>query len=162
MREEIFRQIADDLLIIPSIIGKSINDVLLKNIFSAIKEDITPPLFAIMKILNDHGEARISEVADWLRIPRSQMTHLVDKLYNMKYVERETDAADRRGIKIRLTGTGKRAFLTWVKTVRSSAREILCFLTDEELQDLADSLIKLRDIIVKITQNHYEYDSEKT
>jgi DNA-binding MarR family transcriptional regulator len=159
MREDKIRQISDDLLIIPPIIGKSINNILLKSVFAAIKDDISPPHFAIMKVLNDNGGAHMSEVADWLQFPRSQMTHMADKLEKLGYVARLDDPADRRSIKIELTESGKRVFQEWVQTVRCGTGAILNYLTDEELNDLADSLSKLRDIIIKIVRNHYQYET---
>jgi len=155
MREENIHQITDDLLIIPPVIGKSISNILLKDVFPAIKEDISAPHFGIMKILHDSGEMHISEVADSLQIPRPQMTHMVDKLEELGYVQRETDITDRRSIKIKLTVSGKHVFQEWVQTVRGGTKDILDFLSDDELKDLADSLAKLRDIVIKIYRNHY-------
>ena len=162
MREDTIRQISDDLLLIPPIIGKSINNILLKSVFAAIKDDISPPHFAIMKVLNDSGGAHMSEVADWLQFPRSQMTHMVDKLEKLGYVARLDDLTDRRSIKIELTENGKQVFQEWVQTVRCGTGAILNYLTDEELKDLADSLAKLRDIIIKIVRNHYRYENGQT
>ena len=159
MREDTIRQISDDLLVIPPIIGKSINHILLKSVFSAIKEDISPPHFAIMKVLNNTNGAHMSEVADWLQFPRSQMTHMVDKLEKLGYVSRQADLIDRRSIKIGLTDAGKHIFQDWVQTVRCGTGAMLNYLTDEELNDLADSLAKLKGIIIKIVRNHYQYEN---
>jgi DNA-binding MarR family transcriptional regulator len=155
MREETIYQISDDLLIIPPVIGKSVTNMLWKNVFSAIKEDISAPHFGIMKILNDSGEMHISQVADALQIPRPQMTLMVDRLEELGYVQRETDASDRRSIIIKLTRKGKNTFHDWAQTVREGTNAMLDFLSDDELKDFADSLAKLRDLVIKIYRNHY-------
>ncbi|MDD5190088.1 MAG: MarR family transcriptional regulator [Dehalococcoidales bacterium] len=160
-REEKIRQISDDLLLIPPVIGKSINNILLKNVFAAIKEDITPPHFGIMKILNDAGDMHISKVADWLQVPRSQMTHMVDKLENLGYICRENDTEDRRSIKIRLTEKGKQVFQEWIQTVHEGTRQFIDCLSDAEIEELAGSLASLRDIIIKIVTNHYQFEKGK-
>ena len=154
MREETIHQISDDLLIIPPEIGKSITNIFSKNVLSAIKEGISTPHFGIMKVLNDAGEMHVSGVADSLQIPRPQMTHMVDKLEELGYIQRETDKSDRRSIKISLTDNGKRVFQEWVQTVREGTRSILDFLSDEELKDLAGSLAKLRELVIRINRNH--------
>jgi DNA-binding MarR family transcriptional regulator len=78
------------------------------------------------------------------------MTHLIDKLVDLNIVERKLDIADRRTINITLTGQG-RAFLEEHKDrlVRTTM-ETMSSLTDEELEDLANTLRKLRDILSKL------------
>ncbi len=159
MRKEKIHQISDDLLVIPTIIGRGVNQILMKSVFSAIEEDITPPHFGIMKMLYDRGERPISVVADWLQIPCSRMTHMVDKLENMGYVSRKIDTADRRSIKIKLTPAGKSVFREWVETVHQGTTTILNDLSDAEINALADSLATLRSIVVDIVYNHYREEN---
>jgi len=78
------------------------------------------------------------------------MTHLIDKLADLNMIERKTDVADRRTINVTLTGEG-RAFLEEHKNrLVHTAMETMSRLTDEEIQDLANTLKKLRDMLSKL------------
>lgn len=159
VREDKIRQISDNLLLLPPIIGKNFSDILAKSIISIVKDDISVAHFGIMKILANSKEAHISEVADLLQIPRSQMTHMVDKLEKLKYVCRQMDTSDRRAIKIMLTDSGKHMFQVWVQNTEEIITLFINTLSDEEIDDLAESLGKLRDVIIKILRNHAQYET---
>jgi len=154
-REEHILNITNAVLVIPRIVGKNIGNILLNDVFSAIKEDIWPQHFSIVKILVDGGPATISSIADWLRIPRSQMTHMVDKLVKMGYVRREDNASDRRSVKISVTPQGRAAYEEWLQAIRERMKTIIGCLTDAEIRDMADSLVKLRDITIKLVENRH-------
>jgi len=161
-RKNALRQISDDLLSISPTLGKSVNNLLMNTMISTIQKRLSPSHFAIMKILYEAGEARISVVAYWLLIPRSQMTHMVDKLVNLGFVERKNDTVDRRVIKINLTDKGNQIYLEWVHKAVDEGEKAFNDLTDGELKDLADSLSKFRQDIVKILGKYQTNISEIT
>ena len=78
------------------------------------------------------------------------MTQLVDKLVDMNIVERETDRADRRTYNITLTESGRNIFKEHKDKIMTAVRETMSSLTDEELEDLSNTLRKLRDILSKL------------
>jgi hypothetical protein len=52
------------------------------------------------------------------------------------------------------------ALTSYFNMVRKMGKRLLLmiviFLSDEELRDLADSLVKIRDLVIKIYRNHYD------
>lgn len=100
---------------------------------------------AIMRVLFEN-KLPISGIAEQLLIPRPQMTHLIDHLVKMGIVERQPDDEDRRVINIVLTDTGKEVLNHCKKLVRENMRKKLSALTEDELEKLATSLEKLREI----------------
>jgi len=150
MRSEILESITEDLLSIPPLIFRGIRRKLLKTALANSDVDITPLQFEIMKLLEEVGTLHIAEIGEKLQIARPQMTHLIDKLEDLGMVERQIGTADRRTINIVLTGQGKNTLKEHGSRIRNAIRETLSCLTDEELEDLSDSLRKTRDVLSKL------------
>jgi DNA-binding MarR family transcriptional regulator len=149
-REEILEKIATDLLSIPSLLFRQIRRKLVKTALAGIDVDITPLHFEILGLLEKEGKLHVAEIGEKLHIAKAQMTHLIDKLADFNMIERKTDMADRRTINVTLTSRG-RAFLEGrKKRLVRSAMDTMSGLTDEEVEDLANTLKKLRDILSKL------------
>jgi DNA-binding MarR family transcriptional regulator len=150
MRSEILDRVVADLLSVPALIFRGVRRELLKAALDDIGVDISPLHFEIMKLLGEAGTLHTCEIGERLRIARAQMTHLVDKLVDLGIVEREMDTVDRRMTKIVLTGKGEAILKERDSDIRNATKEVLSCLTDEELEDLSDSLRKIRDILSKL------------
>jgi DNA-binding MarR family transcriptional regulator len=150
MKNSLLDSVTEDLFSTLPLIGRSIRRKLLKTALTSIKEDIEPPHFEIMKLLEEAGMLHVAEIGERLQIARPQMTHLIDKLVDLHIVERQTGTADRRMINITLTSKGKTILEEQDSHIKNATREMLSCLTDEELRDLSTSLRKLRDIFSKL------------
>jgi DNA-binding MarR family transcriptional regulator len=150
MRSDVLEKVAADLLSIPPLIFRGVRRKLLKIALVDIDVDISPLHFEIMKLLHESGTLHVAEIGERLRIARAQMTHLIDKLVDLNIVERQMDTADRRITNIVLTAKGGAILEERDSDIRNAVKEILSCLTDEELEDLLDSLRKLRDILSKL------------
>jgi len=150
MKNGILNIVAEDLFSTLPLIGRSIRKKLLKTALTSFKEDIAPPHFEIMKLLEEAGTLHVAEIGERLQIARPQMTHLIDKLVDLDIVERQTGTEDRRIINIMLTNKGKTILKEHDSDIRNATRETLSCLKDEELQDLSASLRKLREIFSKL------------
>ena len=150
MPEDIVVSISDDLLSIPPLIFRSLRRKLLRTALAKIDLDISPLHFEIMKLLEESGTLHAAEIGERLQIARAQMTHLIDKLVELDIVERQNGTSDRRTVNITLTDTGKTTIAKQDKDIRNVIREALDSLTGKELEELSTSLMKLRDILVKI------------
>ena len=150
MREVILEKVAIDLLSIPPLIFREIRGKLMKTTLADINVDITPLHFEILRLLEKEGKLHAAEIGEKLHVAKAQMTHLIDKLSALNMVERKTDIVDRRTVNITLTDQG-RVFLEEHKSrLVRTAMETMSRLTDEELEDLADTLKKLRDVLSKL------------
>jgi len=150
LREDILEKVAIDLLSIPPLIFREIRRKLVKTALADIDVDITPLHFEILRLLEKEGKLHVAQIGEKLHVAKAQMTHLIDKLAALNMIERKTDIADRRTINITLTGQG-RAFLEEHKNrLVHTAMETMSGLTDEELEDLANTLNKLRDLLSKL------------
>jgi DNA-binding MarR family transcriptional regulator len=71
------------------------------------------------------------------------MTNRVDRLANRGFVERSPDPSDRRGVLVRLTGSGKRTVDGAFETLLASERDLLSDLPAEHRAQLAALLKQL-------------------
>ena len=150
MRSKIIDSVADDLLSIPPIVFRAVRKKLLRTALINMDVDISPVHIGIMKQLYDAGTLHVAEIGKRLQIARPQMTHLIDKLANLGIVERHPDTTDRRMVNIVLTDKGKTTLEEHDKSIRKAMRDTLSGFTDKELDDLSDSLRKLRDLLSKL------------
>lgn len=150
MEKEILDSVAYDLFTTLPLIHRNIRNKLIKNVITNFKEDIAPPHFEIMKLLEETGTMHVAEIGEKLQIARPQMTHLIDRLVELDIVERETNEEDRRMLNIRLKDKGKSIIKARDKQVINATREALSGLTDDELKQLSMSLNNIKDVFSKL------------
>jgi DNA-binding MarR family transcriptional regulator len=78
------------------------------------------------------------------------MTQLIEKLVDLGIVERQPHTNDRRITNISLTQQGISLLEEHKHIVEEAIREIMSFLSDDELAELSDSLRKLWSILGKL------------
>ena len=150
MNNRILDTVAEDLFSIMPLIGRSIRRKLLKTALTSFKEDIAPPHFEIMKLLEETEVLHVAEIGERLQIARPQMTHLIDRLVELNLVERQTNTNDRRMLNIMLTNKGTMILKEHERHIKNATREALSCLTEEELSELSAALRKLRVIFTKL------------
>ena len=150
MNNDILERVTEDLLSIPPIIFRIVRNKLIKTTLTDIGIDITPHQFEIIRLLMEEERLHVAEIGQRLQIAKAQMTQLIDKLVDLNIVERKPDLTDRRIINIMLTSQGRTLLEEHKNSVTSAVSETMSFLNDEELEDLSDSLRKLRDILFKL------------
>lgn len=150
MEKKILDSVAYDLFTTLPLIHRSIRYKLIKTVVTSFKEDIAPPHFEIMKLLEEAGTLHVAEIGERLQIARPQMTHLIDRLVELDIVERETNEEDRRMLNIRLKDKGKSIIKARDKQVINATREALSGLTDDELKALSVSLNNIKEIFTKL------------
>ena len=70
--------------------------------------DIAPSHARALRVLTQHGDIRLSELSDYLRIAPRTATEVVDALQERGLVQRHADPDDRRATLVSLTDEGKR------------------------------------------------------
>jgi DNA-binding MarR family transcriptional regulator len=103
----------------------------------------------IMAMLNDNS-VPISEIARAFFIPKPQMTYLIDRMVEAGLVERTHNSRDRRITLLVLTPKGKTTFRQCDSYIKNNVRGMLSSLSLEQLTDLLESLIKLKEIGPKL------------
>ena len=126
---------------------------LLKHKDKAETTPIMSPKSRALMILTKCGALSISEVGKKLYISKPNMTSLVDSLIEEGFVTRIDDKNDRRIIHIKITENGKKE----AKELFNNAKEIikgnLAQLDEKDLEDLHESIIKIKNIFSKLKGN---------
>jgi DNA-binding MarR family transcriptional regulator len=150
MKEDILERTATNLLAVSPLIFRGVRRKLLKKALDGINMDISPLHFEIMRLVNDEGTLKITEIGERLQLARAQMTHLIDRLSEAGMVAKQADSADRRVTNIVITPEGSAFLEKHGGNIREATKDFLSGLTDEELGDLSASLEKLRDILARL------------
>lgn len=107
--------------------------------------DITPAQLRALRVLKHHGQLRLSELSDHLRIAARSTTEVVDALESRGLVRRRPDPGDRRATLVDLTEHGE-SVLDAIRAARGSETERLFGrLSQTDQAHLARILRKLRN-----------------
>jgi DNA-binding MarR family transcriptional regulator len=149
MRDPMSR-VALDLLSIPPLIFRLIRRKLVIDTLAESDPNFKLLHFEILKVLKDEGTMHVAKIGEKLIIAKAQMTHLIDKLVELGFIEREICPADRRTMNIFLTKKGEKFLEEQDALILNAVREIMATLSDEELEALSGSLRRLRDTLFKM------------
>lgn len=114
-----------------------------------VSPGITPGLFFILTILKNEQVISMSEIGKKLMIPKPNVTIFVDKLIELKYVERNKVQKDRRMIVIKLTKKGNDFINKTNKDLKKLMQKKLNILSNEDIILLSQSLEQTKNIILK-------------
>jgi DNA-binding MarR family transcriptional regulator len=92
----------------------------------------------------------MSELGKRMYLSKPYMTMLVDQLITDGHVQRIPDTRDRRVINIAITDEGRRHLKQAASRYKENVKNILSDLDRQDLEDLCQSLEKLRNIISRI------------
>jgi DNA-binding MarR family transcriptional regulator len=92
---------------------------------------------SVLRTLRDEGPARISDLAAGERVAQPSMTTLVNRLERQGMVERSTDPADLRAVRVSITDAGREALATAVAEIEARLATQLGRLSGEDREALA-------------------------
>jgi len=105
---------------------------------------------AIMRVLQDHGQATSSEIAESTYISKAQMTHSTGKLIRMGLIESHRDDRDKRKINLQLTTEGCHTLPRVHQVVVGLLKERLSGLPPDEVEKLGRSLEEAAILFMKL------------
>jgi MarR family transcriptional regulator, organic hydroperoxide resistance regulator len=103
-------------------------------------------IFALLQA-DRNGEIIMSQIADYINIPMSTATGLIERLVKKGYIERLRSESDRRIVTIRLTDAGKKLTNDLKDTVKGYIQLIYDCLSNEERDLLFGIITKVTNII---------------
>ncbi|MDK2918392.1 MAG: hypothetical protein PWQ37_1125 [Candidatus Petromonas sp.] len=114
------------------------------------ENDLSPSHLQILFFLDDVGRVPISEIGKGLNISKPNMTPLIKKLINKKFVEKIRDQEDRRYVHVDITPIGKKFIDEHKLLISQRLKDKLSILNQKDLQKLSKSLDELKEIISKL------------
>ena len=106
-----------------------------------LTKDISKRDFSLVTYLGKTGPQIMSDIAEYLNIPMSTATSVVDKLVEKDYLERFYSPEDRRIIRVKLSKNGQAIFDLLKEKLHHFGRVILSNFSQEK----QEQFIKLLD-----------------
>lgn len=103
-----------------------------------------------LETLKSCGAISMTEMARSLRIPKQQVTKLVDALTMHQFVERVHNEGDRRMIELRLTPAAISYMNDYYLKNKAFIHTLELQLTKAEIRQLNDAVIVLSEILSKL------------
>ncbi|MBL8485637.1 MAG: MarR family transcriptional regulator [Rhodocyclaceae bacterium] len=104
---------------------------------------VTPAIFSVMEVLRANPGITQSKLAATVRLDRSSVVPMLDKLEKRGIVARRASTTDRRHNHLYLTEAGERLLGQAVKRVRAHDKRMSAALSPEERETLIGLLGKL-------------------
>ena len=124
---------------------------LVKPFRDTLDNEMSLETYYCLETLRACGTATMSELAHQMKVPKQQMTKLVDRLSQSRFVERVQGTDDRRVTWIRLT-PGAVSYLDEYHLKNTAFIQMLEEkLTQDELERLNDAVEALEEILPKLT-----------
>jgi DNA-binding MarR family transcriptional regulator len=110
----------------------------------------SPSQMRAMAAFHEDREYRMGELSKIAQVTMPFMTEMVDGLVRDGILERVRDAADRRVVKVKLSGHGRNIHKQFVKTRAREMESIFAKLDSRDQAELLKSLQKMSEIFKKI------------
>lgn len=125
---------------------------LVERMFADLKEppnglDLDRAAYVLLGRIAGEGPARLSTLADDVRLDLSTISRQVAALEAAGLVTRATDSSDRRAWLIKATDAGYQTFVRNREVWLATMRDLLADWTDEERAEFARLFIRLNDAI---------------
>lgn len=110
---------------------------------------LTPPQIFTLIYLNKMTELRMTDVARYLSVTTAAATGIADRLVKADYVSRVYDPADRRIIRVRLTGKGQELVKKLLVHKVARIKEVFSKLSAKDREDYLRVLTRVKDILAQ-------------
>ena len=124
---------------------------LVKPFRDTLDNEMSLETYYCLETLRACGTATMSELAHQMKVPKQQMTKLVDRLSQRRFVERVQGTDDRRVTWIRLTPGAVSDLDEYYLKNTAFIQMLEEKLTQDELERLNDAVEALEEILPKLT-----------
>lgn len=115
-----------------------------------LNKEMSLETYYCLETIKLHDSVTMTELSQYLKVPKQQVTKLVDKLSQYQFIERIYEEKDRRMIRIRLTNAAvsyiDEYYLKNTKFIENMEEK----LTKEELEQLNRAMATLRELLPKL------------
>ncbi len=107
----------------------------------------TPGQLTLLRVLAEHKQCSMQELADYLVVTPSTVTAMVKRLLASGYIERSRDDVDWRTVWVKPTQRGQQVITTYDNAQLASLHHRLAQLNEDERKHIASALPALRHLI---------------
>lgn len=123
------------------------NSRLVRPFKETLNKEMSLETYYCLETVRRCGSVTMTELAGYLKIPKQQVTKLVDKLINCQFVERFFDPGDRRLIRIRLSKSAEDYLEQYYMKNKEFIQGLETTLTETQLQELNQAVRTLLRIL---------------
>jgi len=116
--------------------------------------DFTLSEIKALSAFRGNKDYTMGELSKNAQVTMPSMTEMIDKLENHGIAERYRESNDRRIVKVRLTPKGRKLRKEFMQKRLKDMKEIFSKLSENELNDLINSLKQARHILEKVEITH--------
>lgn len=120
-----------------------------RNTADLFKVKVTLPQLLVLQFLSEQQEARMTDLAHFLRVSTAAVTGLVDRLVRSGHILRVFDQDDRRIIRIRLTAKGSELMRKINQQRRDMVIHVFGKITESERQDYLRILTRIHKVLTE-------------
>ena len=110
---------------------------------------------ALIFLITRGGTLTPGQLARIMLRSNYSITKLIDGLEKDRLVKRYPDGRDRRSIKVKVTSEGLNYVTSSLRNVAEAERELKSWLDDDERENLAATIRKLRDRLIEKVSERY-------
>lgn len=115
-----------------------------------LKDGISLEMYYCIQLLKEIGTPiTMSEIAKITKMPKQQMTKMVNKLIEHNFVNRVTDESDRRIIRLELTEKAEEYINCFIENDAIYFNDFFDSLTEEETDEFFGALDVMHNILIK-------------
>lgn len=123
---------------------------LVKPFKDTLNKEMSLETYYCLETLRVCGAVTMTELAQNLKVPKQQVTKLIDNLSEHDFVARVQDKNDRRAIRLRLTSRAIAYLSTYYQKNTAFIHSLEESLTEEELFQLNKSVEVLGELLPKL------------
>lgn len=117
-----------------------------------LNEEISLEMYYCIQTLQWVGEPMsMTELTQFMRMPKQQMTKLVSRLVESGFVRRTYDAADRRVIRLSVTDKAEEYIAKYLTEDAGYFRKLMEAMTEEDLGEFRGAVETLIRVLAKET-----------
>lgn len=121
--------------------------------------NVTRSQILVMKVLNQCGEMKVSDISRELDLSNSTVSGIIDRLVEKKIVQRKRSDEDRRIVMISLADEYRQPVKKGLNAFSQKMRKVLSTITEEDFDSIIRGLEKLEKILEE-SQVHGEKEDE--
>lgn len=115
-----------------------------------LHKEMSLETYYCLETLRDSGKMTMTELARQLKIPKQQVTKLVDNLSEHNFIERIHSTEDRRSVWIRLTPHAVEYLDTYYMKNQTFLHALEEQLTEEELRRLNEAVVVIGGLLSRL------------
>lgn len=114
-----------------------------------LDEGVSLEMYYCIRILQWHGSLTMSELANIVKMPKQQMTKMVNRLVEQEFAKRIYDPSDRRIIKIELTENAQKYIDRFLTQDAECFQKLLEQMSETDRSDFMQAISTLTRILYK-------------